>query len=206
MDPRRHLVSAVAFAAVAAAGAAAAQSLPLEMERARALLLEGAPPIAGFSAQAPVLEDGWRLVTFYAPSDDDGPVMAGVSPRRFVARRAVVGPTGVEVQWTAEERCPTLRGVLGWMSELSAPTVFVSGIDARFPPAAGQRPHPCRELSALGPRIRAGWKSGGGRDGGLRRRAGRLGCGGGAQPRPLLGVRAAVGGRPIVVLRQVGPA
>lgn len=140
MTPRRHLVPAVTFAAVAAAGAAAAQSLPLETERARALLLEGAPPIAGFSAQAPVLEDGWRLVTFYAPSDDDGPVMAGVSPRRFVARRAVGGPTGVEVQWTAEERCPTLRGVLGWMSELSAPTLFVSGIDARFSPAAGGPP------------------------------------------------------------------
>lgn len=127
---------------VFAASAAAAQTFEDDERAARELLVEnGGPPVAVIGAQEPILQDGWRLISVYAVATSREPTPgSGVVPRRFIARQALYEPGNVKVRWTSQEECPSLRGVLAWMSDVPLPSLFIPGLMPRFDGRAGGQP------------------------------------------------------------------
>lgn len=139
MSWKQHIVLSTAW--LVTATTAGAQSFDAEASRAVEVLVEGTRPIAILTVQAPIFEDGGRVISFYSlPSSREMQTAPGVLPRRFIARRLEIGRSGVSVRWTSDDGCPTLRGVLAWMSDLPMPRLFVSGLDPRFSSREGGQP------------------------------------------------------------------
>lgn len=98
------------------------------------------PPVAGVVTEEADAR-AWRVISFYAVTQPDAPIVAGRPSRTYVARRVDgVGDAVGEERWADESSCPTLRGALAWMANLPMPRPHLMGLTPDASESSGGQP------------------------------------------------------------------
>lgn len=132
------LASKIACTAVvcAFAGAAVAQN----SNTYRSQPHEGRSAVAGFDVEHALTREHEGITFFTVPSErvrqpDGSPAI------HYIARRAYRGSDGTSsVTWADSQSCSAIRNLLGWLTELTPPSIEIAGISYGDRAGDGRRP------------------------------------------------------------------